>query len=430
VTAEPAEALGQALHDLVARLHPIRRSLTGDGVRETLRVVAELVPDLEVVEVPTGTAVLDWTVPDEWNLRSAAIRRLDGTTVVDTSATSLQVLGYSEPVRARVSREELLARVHVDAANPSAVPYRTAYHHRTWGFCLTAAQRDALTDDAYDVEIDATLAPGSLTYGEAVLPGRTPAEVLLTTHVCHPELANDNASGIAVLATAAQRLAARDRRHTYRLLCIPGTMGSIAWLAANRERTSRIVAGVVLAGLGDPGPLTWQRTRAEDALVDRAAAHVLHHAGGRVLPFSPWGYDERQFAAPGFALPVGRLSRTPHGTYPEYHTSADDLAFVTPDALAGSLSALEAILAVLEGDRRWRNLQPFGEPQLGRRGLYDAIGGQREQGELKMALLWVLNQSDGEHGLLDVAERSGLPFAVVARAAELLRDADLLAEVP
>lgn len=420
------EDIGRALHDLVARLYPIRRSLTGDGVRATLAVVAEHI-DLEVIEVPTGTPVLDWVVPDEWNLRSAAIRRLDGSPVADTSQTSLRVLGYSEPVRAEVTREELLARVHTDAVNPSAVPYRTAYHHRTWGFCLTEAERDALTDDRYRVEIDATLAPGSLTYGEAVLPGRTEDEVLLTTHICHPELANDNASGIAVLATAAARLGRHERRFTYRLLFLPGTMGALAWLDTNRDRTERIRHGVVLAGLGDAGPLTYQGSRAGRATVDRAAAHVVAGRGGQVLPFVPWGYDERQFNAPGVALPVGRLSRTPHGTYPQYHTSDDDLSFVTPDALADSLEALEAILAVLEGDGRWRNLSPYGEPQLGRRGLYDAIGGRRDQGDLKLALLWVLNLSDGDHSLLDVAERSGLPFPVIARAAALLHDADLLA---
>jgi aminopeptidase-like protein len=423
VTGSPE--LAGALHDLVARLYPIRRSLTGEGVRATLAVVAEHI-GLEVVEVPTGTPVLDWVVPDEWNLRSGAIRRLDGSVVVDTRRTSLQVLGYSEPVRTQVSREELLARIHTDPANPDAVPYRTSYHARTWGFCLSQAQRDALTEDRYEVEIDATLAPGALTYGEAVLPGLTDEEVLLTTHVCHPELANDNASGLAVLAMAGARLSARERRFTYRLLFLPGTMGSLAWLAANRARTDRIVHGVVLAGLGDRGALTYQQSRSGEAGVDRAAAHVLGHRGGAVLPFSPWGYDERQFNSPGFALPVGRLSRTPHGTYPEYHTSADDLSFVTPEALGGALSALEEILAVLEGDGRWRNLAPYGEPQLGRRGLYDAIGGQREQGDLKMALLWVLNLSDGEHSLLDIAERAGLRFEVVARAAHLLRDADLL----
>jgi aminopeptidase-like protein len=420
--------VGAALHDLVARLYPIRRSLTGNGVRATLDVVADHV-DVDVVEVPTGTPVLDWVIPDEWRLRSASIRRLDGSTVIDTTDTSLRVLGYSEPIRARVSREALLARVHTDPANPSAVPYRTSYHQRTWGFCLTEAERDGLVDAHYEVEIDADLAPGHLTYGEVVLPGATEDEVLLTTHVCHPELANDNASGIAVLATIGERLAARERRFTYRLLFLPGTMGSLAWLAANRAQVDRVTHGIVLAGLGDPGPLTYQASRAGNAAVDRAAALVLGGRGGAVLPFSPWGYDERQFNSPGFALPVGRLSRTPHGTYPQYHTSDDDLRFVTPAALASSLDALEAILEVVEGNRRWRNLAPYGEPQLGRRGLYDAIGGQREQGDLKLALLWVLNLSDGAHSLLDVAERSGLAFPVVAHAAELLRAADLLGPV-
>jgi aminopeptidase-like protein len=419
-------ALGEELHGLVARLLPIRRSLTGDGVRATLAVVAEHVP-LEVVEVPTGTPVLDWVVPEEWNLRSAHVARLDGTRVVDTAESSLRVLGYSEPVAAEVSREELLAHVHTDPAAPEHVPWRTSYYARTWGFCLTEAERAALTDERYRVVVDATLAPGVLTYGEAVIPGDTPEEVLLTTHVCHPELANDNCSGIALLAVAGRRLAERPRRRfTYRLLFLPGTIGSLTWLAGNEGGLDRIRHGVVLAGAGDAGPLTYQRSRAGDRVVDRAAAHVLGGLGGEVVDFSPWGYDERQFNSPGFALPVGRLSRSVHGTYPEYHTSADDLGFVRPDALAGSLEALEGILDVVEADRRWRNTSPRGEPQLGRRGLYGAIGGAPDPGGLRLALLWVLNLSDGAHSLLDVAERSGLAFPVLARAVEVLAGAGLL----
>lgn len=420
---------GAELHAMVGQLYPIRRSLTGAGVRETLRMVSRHVP-LEVHEVPTGISVLDWTVPEEWNLREAYVASTDGTRVLDSAATSLRVLGYSEPVDAVVSREALLARVHTDASAPQSIPYRTSYYERSWGFCATEAEKAALTDARYRVVIDATLGPGSLTYGEAVIPGESEDEVLLTTHICHPEMANDNCSGIAVLALAGRRLAERRPRLTYRLLFIPGTIGAITWLARNRQRTSRIVHGLVLAGLGDRGALTYQRSRSGRATVDRAAGHVVGHLGGSILDFSPWGYDERQFNSPGFALPVGRLSRTPHGTYPEYHTSADDLAFVTPTSLEESLTALERICDVLEGDGTWRNLRPEGEPQLGRRGLYDAIGGQPDPGGMKMALLWVLNLSDGTHSLLDVAERSGLPFDAVSRAARLLHEADLLAPDP
>jgi aminopeptidase-like protein len=417
--------LGEALHALVAELYPIPRSLTGDGVRATLDVVAGHVP-LDVVEVPSGTPVLDWTVPDEWNLREAWIATQDGRRVVDAAATPLHVLGYSTPVSRTVSREELLAHVHTDPAHPDWIPYRTAYYEPTWGFCLSERQKAGLDAEHYRVHIDAELGPGHLTYGEAVLPGAQDREILLTTHVCHPRLANDNCSGIAVLAALGRRLADRPRRYTYRLLFIPGTIGSLTWLARNEHRLEAIAHGIVVAGVGDPGPLTYKRSRHGTAAVDRAAAHVVTARGGTVEAFSPWGYDERQFNAPGFALPVGRLSRTPHGSYPQYHTSADDLDLVTPEALADSLESLEAILAVLEGDGRYRNLQPKGEPQLGRRGLYDAIGGQPDQGGLKLAMLWVLNLSDGDHGLLDVAERAGLPFATVRQAADLLRAADLL----
>ena len=427
MTSVAEEDLGAQLYALVAELYPIPRSLTGDGVRATLDVVRRHLA-VDTVEVPSGTPVLDWTVPDEWNLRRAYVARADGSRVFDTATdTSLRVLGYSQPVQTTVDRQELLDRVHTTAAKPDAIPYRTSYYAPTWGFCATEAEQAALDEDRYEVLIDATLGPGSLTYGEVVIPGQVEDEVLLTAHTCHPELANDNCSGIAVLALAGRRLAARNPRFTYRLLFAPGTIGAITWLARNPERVQRIAHGIVLAGVGDRGDLSYQRSRDGDAPVDRAAAHVLRHAGGRVTDFSPWGYDERQFNSPGFALPVGRLSRTPHGTYPEYHTSADDLSFVSPGALADSLGALERILAVIEGDGAWRNLAPMGEPQLGRRGLYDDVGGRPDQGDLKLALLWVLNLSDGAHTLLDVAERAGLPFGVIAEAAALLRNADLLA---
>ncbi len=420
--------LAQELYDLVGELYPVRRSLTGPGVRRTLEIVARYVP-LDVVEVPSGTQVLDWTVPDEWELREGWIATTDGVRVVDTSATSLRVLGYSVPVHAVLRRDELLDHVHVDPAAPEHIPYRTAYYDRTWGFCLTQRERAALSDDRYEVRVDADRGPGHLIYGEVVLPGTSEAEVLLSTHVCHPELANDNCSGIAVLALLGRRLAARDRRLTYRLLFLPGTIGALAWLHANRARAGRIAHGLVVAGVGDPGPLTYQRTVHGAHPVDRAAAMVVPARGGSLLDFSPWGYDERQFNAPGFRLPVGRLSRTPHGTYPEYHTSADDLSFVQPASLLDSLTALEEILSILEGDATYRNLAPYGEPQLGRRGLYAGIGGERDQAEVKLALLWVLNQSDGTRSLLDVAQRSGLPFAAVAHAARLLLDAGLLERV-
>jgi aminopeptidase-like protein len=410
---------------------PVMRSITGDGVRTTLELVRETLP-ITVHEVPTGTTVLDWTVPKEWNIRDAYVADSAGRRVVDLRASNLHLVSYSVPVHRKMSLAELQDHLFSLPDQPDLVPYRTAYYADTWGFCLTDHARMALHDDEYEVVVDTTLTDGHLTYGELFLPGTGgDAEILLTTHVCHPSMANDNCSGIAVLTELGRLLSEAPRRHAYRLLFIPATIGSITWLARNESNVDRIRHGVVLAGLGDPGELTYKRSRRGNADVDRAAAYVLAHldADDRMLDFSPYGYDERQFCSPGFDLPVGRLTRTPHGEYPEYHTSADDRSFVDDDQLVGSLEALLAILEVLDGDGTYVNTRPKGEPQLGRRGLYRSIGGDVGTGSAEVALLWVLNQSDGRRSLLDIAGRAGLPFTAVRHAADLLEDHDLLVEV-
>jgi len=412
----------------MTELFPLCRSITGEGVRETLRAIATRVP-LELREVASGTQVLDWTVPDEWNIRDAYIAR-DGERVVDFASSNLHVVSYSEPVRQELSLEELRSHLHTLPEHPDWIPYRTSYYDRDWGFCLTQRELESMTDGAYDVVVDSTLEPGSLTYGECVLAGEVSDEVLLSTHVCHPSLANDNLSGIAVLTELGAALASRPRRLTIRLLFIPGTIGSIAWLARNEAVTERVVAGLVVACVGDAAPLTYKRSRRGIAQVDRAAGHVLgQRDGGRVVDFVPWGWDERQFNSPGFDLPVGSLSRSREGEFEEYHSSADDLDLVSEGQLEDALAALLEIVDVLERDERYVNLAPRGEPQLGRRGLYPSVGGGA-QAEEQLALLWLLNQSDGRSSVLDVAERSGLPFGVLAAAAERLVGAGLLAEAP
>jgi aminopeptidase-like protein len=423
-----AQAVGAELHAAIADLYPICRSITGDGVRETLRRLSRVVP-LTLHEVASGTRVLDWTVPPEWNVRDAWIADGRGERVVDFRRSNLHVVSYSRPVRMRLPLAELRARCFSLPEYPDWIPYRTSYYREDWGFCLTHRQLAALSDGEYEVCIDATLGPGSLTYGECVLPGRSDDEILVSTHVCHPSLANDNLSGAVVAAFLGRLLAARERRYTYRLLFIPGTIGSITWLARNEARVGRIRHGLVLTCLGDAGAPSYKTSRRGGAEVDRAVRHVLAARGGphQVLPFSPWGYDERQYCSPGFDLPVGCLMRTPHGRFPEYHTSADDLDFVRPEALADSLALCVEVMDALEGNHTYRNTSPKGEPQLGRRGLYPAVGGVA-RGDEELALLWVLNLSDGGHSLLDVAERSGLPFASVRRAADRLLASGLLAE--
>jgi aminopeptidase-like protein len=426
---DPAAA-GAEIHDLARRLMPIPRSLTGDGVRETLRIVGELVP-LAVTEVPTGTPIFDWAAPREWNVREAWIADSTGRRIVDWRESNLRLLGYSHPVRERLTGAKLDERLH---SLPDRIPYRTAYWADTWGFCVTEDERRAIRpDEEYEVCIDTRLEDGSLTYAEALLPGESEEEVLLSTYVCHPSLANDNVSGVALLAVLGAHLVERRLHRTHRLLFSPGTLGPLAWLSRNLERLDRIRAGMVVACVGDPGPLRYKRSRAGDTAVDRAAAYVLRgRPGSMVDDFVPWGGDERQFCSPGFDLPVGALTRTPHGLFPEYHSSADDLDLITAESLGDSLAATLEILDVLEADRTYVSRNPYGEPQLGRRGLYREVssGAPREEESFQRAILWVLNLADGGHSLLDVAERADLPFAVVADAAAALLEADLIEERP
>ena len=416
------------MHALAERLFPICRSITGDGVRETLKLLSERI-SVEVREVPSGTEVLDWRVPDEWNIRDAYVATLSGERLIDFRESNLHVVSYSEPVDARMSLDDLRPHLHTHDENPDWIPYRTSYYERTWGFCLARRQLDALEDVPYRVVIDSSLAPGSLTYGECMIRGEVDDEVLLTTHVCHPSLANDNLSGMVLLAELAAALSRRRNRLSYRFLFIPGTIGSLTWLARSEGLLPRIVAGLVIACVGDAAPLTYKRSRRGDAVVDRAASHVVSHtAGGRTLDFVPWGWDERQFNSPGFDLPVGCLTRSLEGEFRGYHSSADDLDGISPERLEAALAAVLAICDVLEGDATYANLAPKGEPQLGKRGLYRALGGG-DPDAAHLAILWVLNQSDGTHSLLDIAERSGLSFADVRYAADRLEAAQLLEKV-
>ncbi|WP_220504250.1 DUF4910 domain-containing protein [Microbispora sp. H13382] len=415
------------MHALVRRLYPLCRSITGSGLRRTLEIIGESIP-LEISEVPTGTEVLDWTIPKEWNIRDAYIKDSSGTRIVDFAASNLHVVGYSVPVSATMTLEELRPHLHTLPGQPGLVPYRTSYYAETWGFCLSENTLAGMGPGPYEVRIDSTLADGHLTYGEHVIPGRSAEEVLVSCHVCHPSLANDNLAGVAVATRLARLLAQEERRYTYRFLFAPGTIGSIAWLARNRDRAGRIRHGIVLACAGDRGPITYKRSRRGDAEIDRVFAHVLRDRPHTLVDFSPYGYDERQYCSPGFDLPVGCLTRTPYAGYPEYHTSADDPDFVTEEAMRDTLDACVRAFGVLERNRAYVNLSPYGEPQLGRRGLYESLGGRSDTKQAQMAMLWVLNLSDGAHSLLDISERSGLPFDVVADAAQALSVAGLVKE--
>jgi aminopeptidase-like protein len=421
------EASGSAMYALVEELYPICRSITGDGVRKTLETLSHHVP-LTVRDVPSGTSVLDWTVPKEWNIRDAWIADASGTRVVDFRKSNLHVVNYSVPVKTRLPLEKLRRHLHTLPDRPDLIPYRTSYYDETWGFCLTQKQLDALPDGEYDVCIDSTLEAGSLTYGELVLPGATDEEILISTHVCHPSLCDDNLTGIAVSVSLARALAGiPNRRCGVRFLYAPGTIGAITWLAQNGDGARRVRHGLTLTCLGDGHPFTYKKTVGGTAEIDRVATHVLATSGlpHSIIEFFPYGYDERQYNSPGYRLPVGSLMRGRHGQFPEYHTSADNLSFVSPERMAESLRVLREIAEALLGNATYQNLAPYGEPQLGRRGLYRAIGGTNIP-DLQMALLWVLNLSDGRHSLLDIAERSRMSFRSVRAAADVLIEHGLL----
>jgi aminopeptidase-like protein len=423
-------AIGQDLHRFASDLYPICRSITGDGVRQTLAAIQKRIP-LQISEIPTGTSAFDWTVPKEWNIRDAYIKNARGERIVDFQLNNLHVLNYSVPVRAKMPLSELRPHLFSITEHPEWIPYRTSYYHESWGFCLSHNQLKALEEGEYEVCIDSTLADGRLTYGECFLPGQLSDEVLISCHICHPSLANDNLSGLSVATALADLLSGQDLHYSYRFLFIPGTIGAITWLARNRERAARIRHGLVLTGIGNESAFHYKKSRRGNAEIDHAVAHVLEHEveSHEILEFSPYGYDERQYCSPGFNLPVGCLMRSVWGTFPEYHTSADDLAFITPQRLAESLRVCTAVADVLENNLRYRNLSPFCEPQLGKRNLYRSTGGEAIGSEIN-ARLWVLNLSDGGHSLLDIAERSGVPFPAISDAVQALRDSGLLAVVP
>lgn len=419
---------GAQLHELAVQLYPICRSITGQGVRQSLALIRKIVP-IQIVEVVSGEQVFDWQVPDEWNIYDAYIDDPQGRRIVDFKQHNLHVVSYSTAVDTRLSLSELKPHLFSLPEQPELIPYRTSYYQKSWGFCLSHKQLTSLTEGDYQVCINSTLQPGSLSYGELLIPGASQEEVLISCHICHPSLANDNLSGITVAAHLAKFLMTQSLRYSYRFLFIPGTIGAITWLAKNESQSKNIKHGLVLAGLGDSGHLSYKKSRRGDSEIDQVAAYVLQQQGKHELfEFSPYGYDERQYCSPGFNLAVGRLSRSPHGTFPEYHTSADNLDFISPSQLEASLQSCVTIIDVLEHNRWYLNTQPKCEPRLSKYGLYSATGGFQATPDNQMALLWLLNLSDGKHSLLDIAKSADLPFSLLADAARVLQQHGLLVE--
>ncbi|HOY18044.1 MAG TPA: DUF4910 domain-containing protein [Haliscomenobacter sp.] len=421
-------SVGSDMYSLAEKLFPICRSITGEGVRQSLRILQEYIP-LEIHEVPSGTPVFDWTVPPEWNIRDAWIKGPNGETIVDFKCNNLHILQYSIPIHQVFELEDLKKHLFTLPDQPDLIPYRTSYYQQNWGFCLAHHELQRLSEGSYEVYIDASLEEGSLTYGELYLPGESTQEVLLSAHICHPSLANDNLSGISLLTFLAQCMLGQKNRYSYRFLFIPGTIGSITWLALNEPKVQNIQHGLVASLLGDAGGFTYKRSRRGDAEIDKVAEYVLKHSGHpyQVFDFFPYGYDERQFCSPGFNLPVGNLTRSPFGGYPEYHTSGDNLQLIQAQYLNDSFDIYHQIIKILEHNNYYKNLNPKCEPQLGKRGLYDAIGGDSDQKKLQMAMLWILNFSDGNYSLLDISERAELPFYLILKMSKVLIEYELIA---
>ena len=421
--------IGEEMYELISRLYPICRSITGNGVRQSLAIMREYLP-LKVHEVPTGTAVFDWTIPNEWNIKDAYIKNGRGEKIVDFKNSNLHVLNYSIPVKGNFSLAELKSHLFSLPDRPGLVPYRTSYYEENWGFCVSHSQFQEMQDAEYEVVIDSTLQPGSLTYAEYYLPGESKDECLITCHICHPSLCNDNLSGISVVLFLAKILTTKKNRLSYRFLFIPGTIGAIAWLSLNESNLSNIKAGLVATLLGDASPLTYKKTRNGNATIDQAVTHYLRHSGEdyRLIDFSPYGYDERQFNSPGISLPVGSLTRSQYGQYPEYHTSADNLELISGEKLEASLKAYLSIIDILDNNVIYINQISRCEPQLGTRGLYRIIKGENvEESELrKMAMLWCLNLSDGNYSLLDIADKAAISFEVIKQIAAILEKEGLL----
>lgn len=422
--------IGEEMWQVMVDLYPICRSITGDGVRDTLKIIGELIP-LKVTEVATGTKVFDWNIPREWNIKDAYIKNSKGEKIIDFKKSNLHVLNYSVPVQKRVSLGELKEHLFTLPEHPDWIPYRTSYYDEEWGFCLSHRQFMGLKDDEYEVIIDSSLKDGHLTFGECIVKGEKQEEVLISCHICHPSMCNDNLSGLVVSAFLAKYLSQIPLRFTYRFLFIPVTIGSITWLALNESNIPLIKHGLVAVNLGDSGKFTYKKSRNGNSETDQAVINVLKTSGKeyQIIDFFPYGYDERQYCSPGFDLPIGCLMRTPHGQFTEYHTSADNLEFVQPQYLAESFSIYSSVLHVLENNSKYLNQNPKCEPQLGRRGIYQKIAGHSDGKTRQLAMLWVLNLSDGNHTLLDILDRSGLEFSLIREVADVLIECDLLSKV-
>ena len=438
--------IGTEMYDIMVKLYPICRSITGDGVRKTLDIISEQIP-LEKHEIPTGTEVFDWTIPKEWNRKDAYVKKSNGEKIINFQKSNLHILNYSVPVHKTVSLSELKDHLFTLPDQPTLIPYRTSYYYENWGFCITHNQFLQLEEDEYEVVIDSTLEDGSLSYGEYFIKGESESEVLLSCYICHPSMCNDNLSGVVLLTFLAKHIKNLSLKYSYRFLFIPETIGAITWLCRNEHNTRKIKHGLVATCVGDSGISTYKKSRQGSAEIDQTVIDVLKNSGDdyKIVDYDPLGSDERQFCSPGFNLPVGSLRKTITLAVSEYHTSADNPHFVQPKYLADSFSKYFKVILKLEenfgkfysknneeelpeidskNDQVFLNLNPKCEPKLDKTGVYRKIGGETSNDAL--TILWVLNYSDGKHSLRHISLKSGIDLKQIKQAAELLQAKKLL----
>jgi aminopeptidase-like protein len=425
--------LENEMFDLLSELYPICRSITGNGVRKSLKIIQKYV-DLEIHEVPTGTKVFDWVIPKEWNINDAYIIDPDGKKILDFQKSNLHVVQYSKPINTKLKLDELKSHIYSISKQPENIPYVTSYYKETWGFCMSYNQFQNLPSGEYEICIDSNLSEGNLTYGEFLHKGKTEDEILTSCYVCHPSMCNDNLSGVTLTTFLAKNM--QSTNYSYRFLFIPETIGAITWLALNEEKISKIKHGLVATCVGDNGNLTYKKSRQGNAEIDHAACYVLQNSNEEhnITEFDPsLGSDERQFCSPGFNLPIGSLMRTPYLEFSEYHTSSDNLEFVKKEKLEDTYKKYISIYDILENNKKYVNLNPKCEPQLSKRGLYHDIHiildlETKDKFLLESAILWILNLSDGKNSLLDIAIKSNIKFSIIKSAIDSLKNCGLVKE--
>jgi len=450
--------IGLEMYELLSELYPICRSITGDGVRKTLKILQKHIP-IEIHEIPSGTNVFDWTVPKEWNIEDAYVISPKGEKIIDFKKSNLHILNYSIPINKKIGLSELKKHIHTIPEQPNLIPYVTSYYAENWGFCMSHNDFLKLEEGEYSVVIKSELTDGSLTYGEYLLSGESDEEILLSCYVCHPSLCNDNLSGIVLLTLLAKYLKKFSNKYSIRFLFVPETIGAISWLSKNEKNLSKIKYGLVATCVGDSGNFTYKKSRYGNAAIDEIVTDVLrkNNLKCNILDFFPWGSDERQFCSPGFNLPVGSLMRSMYGgsVFPEYHTSGDDLNFVKKEFLADSFWYYTQIIYNIEQkfgiainnigeknilqksekyektSKKFLNTNPKCEPQLGKRGLYHLIGGKNTNymdRNREFTMFWILNLSDGNYSLVDIARISKIDLETIETTANILHQNGLLKE--